>query len=70
MPGLFITKEQLANWRRNALRRIYLRPGYILRTLSQTRSPKELANYIKYGFITLKDLILGKAPKQTGSVTD
>jgi anaerobic magnesium-protoporphyrin IX monomethyl ester cyclase len=70
MPGLYMTKEQLANWRRNALKRIYLRPSYILRTLRQTRSPKELANYVKYGLITLKDLVLGKAPKQTGSVTD
>jgi hypothetical protein len=25
---------------------------------------------VKYGLITLKDLVLGKAPKQTGSVTD
>jgi anaerobic magnesium-protoporphyrin IX monomethyl ester cyclase len=69
MGGLYMTKEDLANWRRKSLRTIYLQPRYILRTLRNARSPKELLQYLKYGLITLKDLVFGK-PKMTGSATD
>ena len=57
MPGIYLTREELGKIRRRALRRIYLRPGYIWRTLARTRSPRELFNYLKYGTLTLKDLI-------------
>ncbi len=70
MGGLYMTQAELAHWRRRSLRRIYLQPRYILRTLRSARSPKELANYIKFGALTLKDLVMGKAPTQTGSTTD
>ncbi len=55
--GLYMTREELAHWRRKALRRIYLQPRYIWRTLSGARSPKEFANYIKYGLLALRDLL-------------
>jgi radical SAM superfamily enzyme YgiQ (UPF0313 family) len=64
MPGVYLTREELADIRRKALRRIYLRPKYILRTLKKARSPKELLNYIKYGSLTLKDLMLPNSEKQ------
>jgi len=60
IPGMYLTREQLGSIRRSALRRIYLRPRYILRTLMSVRSPKELYNYLKYGSLTLKDLVLGR----------
>jgi radical SAM superfamily enzyme YgiQ (UPF0313 family) len=69
MNGMYMTREELANWRRRSLRRIYLQPRYIARTLAGAKNPRELANYIKYGAITLKDLVFGK-PKMTGSATD
>ncbi|MGI8906839.1 MAG: B12-binding domain-containing radical SAM protein [Candidatus Sumerlaeaceae bacterium] len=69
MGGMYMTKEELASWRRRSLRRIYLQPRYIARTLAGARNPRELANYIKYGVLTLKDLVFGK-PKMTGSATD
>lgn len=69
MPGMYMTREELANWRRRSLRRIYLQPRYVLRTLAGARNPRELAQYVKYGVITLKDLVFGK-PKMTGSATD
>ncbi len=56
MPTLHLTKEELAKWRRRFLRRFYLRPGYILRTLRQAHSPRILFNYIKYGLAQLVDL--------------
>jgi radical SAM superfamily enzyme YgiQ (UPF0313 family) len=57
--GLYMTREDLAKWRRSALRRIYLQPSYIWRTLRAARSPRELANYVKYGFLMLHDLFRG-----------
>lgn len=69
MGGLHMSQEELANYRRKSLRRIYLQPRYILKTLAKTRSPKELFQYIKLGLITLKDLTFGK-PKMKGSATD
>lgn len=60
IDGLYMTREQLGQWRKKALRRIYLRPRYIWRTLSSVRSGRELANYIKYGFLALRDLFSGE----------
>jgi radical SAM superfamily enzyme YgiQ (UPF0313 family) len=69
--GLHMTREQLADWRRKALRRIYLNPRYIWRTLRGARSPRELLQYLKYGLITLGDLVRRKkAPAMRASVTD
>jgi radical SAM superfamily enzyme YgiQ (UPF0313 family) len=57
ISGLYMTREELADWRRRALRRIYLRPAYIWRTLAGARSPREFVNYIRYGFLALRDLL-------------
>ncbi|HNT34739.1 MAG TPA: radical SAM protein, partial [bacterium] len=51
------TLEQLAQQRPKALRTFYLRPGYILRTLSRARSLKILANYVRYGWKQLNYLM-------------
>jgi radical SAM superfamily enzyme YgiQ (UPF0313 family) len=69
MGGLFLTREQLGAYRRQALRRIYLQPHYIWQTLRKARSPRELAQYMKFGLLTLKDLLFGKPPMR-GSATD
>jgi radical SAM superfamily enzyme YgiQ (UPF0313 family) len=51
--------EELSHMRRRLLRRFYLRPGYIFRTLKSTRSPKVFANYVRYGVRQLIDLVTG-----------
>ncbi len=58
--GMFLTREQLGDLRRRALRRIYLRPGYIWRTLRAARSWKERANYLRAGFATLGTLLFAR----------
>jgi len=58
-PGLNFSVEQLAHLRRKLLRRFYLRPGYILKTLMNARSPKVLFNYFRYGTRQLVDLLTG-----------
>ena len=71
IPGMFMTREQLADWRRLALRRIYLQPRYIWRTLRGARSARELLQYVKYGLLTLKGLLRrGDKPDLRASATD
>ena len=56
--GLYLSHEQLEPLRRRALRRFYLRPGYIVRTLLANPSPRVLWNYVRYGSRQLADLVL------------
>jgi len=53
----FLSNDDLVFYRRKALKSIYFRPKYILRVLSQARSPRELANYILAGVNKAKKLI-------------
>jgi radical SAM superfamily enzyme YgiQ (UPF0313 family) len=57
MPALRLTKEQLATARNHALRDFYLRPRVIARTLARCRSWRELANYVRYGWLQLKEFL-------------
>lgn len=61
IAGLYMTREELAAWRRKSLRRLYLQPGYIYRTLRGARSARELGQYLKYGLLTLRDLVMPKS---------
>jgi anaerobic magnesium-protoporphyrin IX monomethyl ester cyclase len=51
-----LSKEALAAYRATALRRFYLRPRKIARTLLGTRSPSELRNYVRAGLAQLRQL--------------
>jgi radical SAM superfamily enzyme YgiQ (UPF0313 family) len=53
MAAAALTREELKRERMRALRRHYLRPRYILRTLAGARSPKVFANYMRFGFSQL-----------------
>ena len=57
IPSLNFSVEQLSFMRRKMLRKFYLRPGYICRTLLHTRSPKVFGSYVRYGFRQLADLM-------------
>ena len=57
LPTLHLSKERLESLRHEALRRFYLRPRFILRTLARCRSGKELSNYVRYGVKQLVDLL-------------
>jgi radical SAM superfamily enzyme YgiQ (UPF0313 family) len=57
MPALTMTLDDLAGLRREMLRKFYLRPRFIVRTLWKARSPRVLFNYLKYGLIQLIDLV-------------
>lgn len=59
MPGLHLSIEEFSRLRRRALRKYYLRPRIVLRTLRGARSPKELVNYVRYGLAQLKDFFAG-----------
>jgi len=57
VPTRHLSLEELAPLRREALRSFYMRPGYILRTLARTRSPRVLKNYVIFGLRQLRDLL-------------
>ena len=59
MPGLYLSVKEIGRLRGRALRRYYLRPHIIWRTLRQARSPRELLNYVRYGFLMLKSILRG-----------
>ncbi len=59
MPTKHLSIEQLTLLRTASLRKFYMRPAFIARTLTQTRSPREFANYVKYGFLQLKQFMTG-----------
>ena len=56
MPTLHLSTAELAQWRRRAMRKLLLRPRYVARTLARCRSPRELFNYVRYGWMQLVDL--------------
>ncbi|MFH1741404.1 MAG: radical SAM protein [bacterium] len=58
LPTLSMSMEELAGLRTEFLRSFYVRPGFILRTLLNTRSPKILKNYLVYGWRQMKDLLI------------
>ncbi|CAN5340383.1 radical SAM protein [soil metagenome] len=59
MPTKHLTMEQLANLRTQSLRKFYMRPRFIARTLGNVRSLRELNNYVKYGFLQVKQILVG-----------
>jgi radical SAM superfamily enzyme YgiQ (UPF0313 family) len=59
MPTKHISMERLTALRTQALRRFYMRPRFIARTLRKASSPKELANYIRHGMIAAKAMFAG-----------
>jgi hypothetical protein len=60
-PGVHLSIEELKRLRRVALRRFYVRPSKIARTLGSARSPAELANYVRIGFDQLRDFLSNPA---------
>ncbi len=57
MPTRHLSMEELASLRTECLRKFYLRPGFVVRTLSKTRSPREFFNYLRYGMLQLKQFV-------------
>jgi radical SAM superfamily enzyme YgiQ (UPF0313 family) len=53
IASLALSREELARERVRALRRYYLRPGFILRTLASAPSPSVFFNYVRFGFAQL-----------------
>ena len=57
MASLHLSRSELARARTRALRRFYLRPRIIARTLARSRSWTELANYARYGWRQLMEFV-------------
>lgn len=59
--SLFLSCQDLENYRCQALREVYYRPAYVLRILSQARSWREFFNYLRHGFIKTVKLIANES---------
>ena len=57
MPTEALSLERLAQLRGVVLRRMYLRPRYIARTLWRAARQGALRNYLRYGWLTVTDLL-------------
>ena len=58
-PTFTLSREELVSLRKTALRRYYLSPSYIGRTLAGVKSPTMLKNYAAMGVSKLKDAMRG-----------
>lgn len=56
-----LSREELARWRKYALRRFYLRPGYVARTLWRATRQGQLLEYLRVG---AKELIQILSPQR------
>ncbi len=52
-----LTSRDLTDWRRRALLAMYLRPGYIARTLWRAGSPRVALNYLRAGARRFRQLV-------------
>lgn len=59
MPTKHLTMEQLATIRTESLRKFYMRPAFIMKTLRSTRNTKELFNYMRIGMLQMKQILTG-----------
>jgi anaerobic magnesium-protoporphyrin IX monomethyl ester cyclase len=56
LPTLSLSRDKLLQLKKIALRKFYLKPSYILRTLFTARSPRMFGNYFYYGLKTLNKI--------------
>jgi radical SAM superfamily enzyme YgiQ (UPF0313 family) len=54
---LHLSPEQIARYAKEASRRFYLRPRYVLRQLTRVRDPRVMKNYIRYGLKLLGKML-------------
>jgi len=59
-PTKTLSKERLVALRKEALRRFYMRPSYVLRTLGKARNMQEIKNYMRYGTKVVKKIFTEK----------
>jgi radical SAM superfamily enzyme YgiQ (UPF0313 family) len=54
-----LSSRELTEWRKKALLKMYLRPGYIGRTLWRAGSPRVAVNYLRAGAKRFRQLVAG-----------
>jgi anaerobic magnesium-protoporphyrin IX monomethyl ester cyclase len=58
MGTMFLSREEILDYRRNGLRGLYFSPKYIMKTLSKVRSPQELVHYASYGMRLARNILV------------
>lgn len=58
MATFFLSREEILEYRKKGLRRIYLSPKYMIKTFSNIHSVEELGRYAGYGVRMIKNILL------------
>ena len=58
MATLFLSREEVMAYRKKGLRKIYLSPKYLIKTISNIHSVEELGRYASYGVRMVKNIFL------------
>lgn len=66
MPTRTLSREEMAGWRKKALRRFYLRPGYILNRAIALRTPYEVATAVLEGASVVQSAISASSKGKKG----
>ncbi len=54
---MFLSREELLEYRRAGIRRLYMNPRYVARTLRSIHSPREFKNYAAYSLRLVRNLL-------------
>lgn len=55
--SMFLSREELLQYRKEGLRKLYFSPAYVARTFGKIRSARELGNYFKYGVRMIRNVL-------------
>lgn len=58
MATMFLTREEIMDYRKKGLRKIYLSPKYLIKTISHINSVEEFGRYASYGARMVKNILL------------
>lgn len=58
MATMFLTREEIMDYRKKGLRNIYLSPKYLIKTISHIHSVGDLGRYASYGIRMAKNILL------------
>jgi radical SAM superfamily enzyme YgiQ (UPF0313 family) len=57
MKTLFLTRDEILQFRKNGLKQMYLSPVYIWNRIRRVKSPRFFINHIKYGLRLIRQLL-------------
>lgn len=66
MATLFLSREEIMDYRKKGLRHIYLSPKYVIKTFSNIHSVQEFRRYASYGMRMVKNVVMQTHQRNPG----